>query len=60
MLKDTEQKLLINERASLSRLSWTSESKTGMWNAYKHLHIARKDEPVVADYFVDTKGLLSG
>ena len=50
--------LMLNEKASLNRPAWTSESKTGMWHAYRHQHISRKDEPVRIDHYVKTRGLL--
>lgn len=49
--------LMINEKASLNRPAWTSESKTGMWNAHRHLHISRKGEPIKIDHFVRSRGL---
>lgn len=52
------EELLINEKASLNRPSWTSEQSTGIWHAYRHLHISRKNEPVRVDYYVKTRGLL--
>lgn len=48
----------IDERASLNRPAWTSESKTGMFHAYRHLHVAKKDHPIVEDHFVKTKGFV--
>ena len=51
------EELLINEKASLNRPAWTSESNTGMWHTYRHLHISRKDEPVKIDHFVRSGGL---
>jgi hypothetical protein len=32
------KQIIINERASLDRPAWTSEQKTGMFDAYKHKH----------------------
>jgi len=51
------QGLLLNERASLNRPSWSSESSTGMFNAHRHLHVSRMGHPVKLDHFVKTKGL---
>ena len=48
----------LNERASLDRPAWTSEPSTGLLEAYKHLHVDRKDQPIIKDYFVKSKGLL--
>ena len=45
----------LNERASLSRPAWTSEQKTGMFHAYRHLHVGRKDQPIVEDYYAKAK-----
>jgi hypothetical protein len=52
-----KERMLSNEKASLNRPAWTSESKTGMFNAHRHLHISRKDEPVVVDHFIESRGL---
>lgn len=52
------QELMTNEKASLNRPAWTSDSKTGMFHAYRHLHISRKGEPVKVDHFTKTKGLM--
>ena len=41
------------ERLSLDRPGWTSESKTGMFHAYKHLHTIRG---VAENHFVKTRG----
>lgn len=48
----------LNEKASLNRPAWTSESKTGMFHAYRHLHIGRKDQPIVVEHFIKSKGVL--
>ncbi len=37
------QPIKLNEKMSLNRPVWTSESKTGMWDAHKHLHVSRMD-----------------
>jgi len=45
-------KITINERASLDRPAWTSEQKTGMFNAYKHKHsIIRGQFRLQKDYY---------
>lgn len=49
---------LANERASLNRPAWTSEAKTGMFKAYNHMHVGRKDQPIVIDHFRWSKGVL--
>jgi len=51
-------RILLNERASLNRPAWSSEQKTGLFEAYKHLHISRRDFPagIVKDYYVKSKG----
>ena len=55
-----KNRIELNERASLDRPAWTSEQKTGMFEAYKHLHSVhwRRDDCIVRDYFVKSKGLL--
>jgi len=50
------QQIKLNERASLNRPAWTSESSTGLWDAYRHLHVGTKDRSVVKDYFDKSKG----
>lgn len=45
-------------KASLNRPAWTSESKTGMFHAYRHLHIGRKDQPIIMEHFIKSKGML--
>jgi len=57
-MQERQTVLKLNERASLSRPGWTSEQSTGMFHAYRHLHVSRKDEPVVVDHFVKSKGML--
>lgn len=47
-----------NERASLNRPAWTSEPSTGGLEAFRHLHIGRKDAPIVKNYFDKSKGLM--
>jgi len=43
---------LRNSPASLSRPAWTSERKTGMLEAYKHLHAIQRGRFIlVRDYF---------
>jgi hypothetical protein len=52
--------LLTNEKASLNRPAWTSTVETGMWHAYRHLHIpdfTNKGEPVKIDHYTKVKGL---
>lgn len=45
-------KILLNERASLDRVAWTSEQKTGMFEAYKHKHsIIRSRFVLQKDYY---------
>ena len=58
-MQNTEQRLQLNERASLSRPGWTSEPCTGNLEAYKHFQRGSRDESCVKDYFVKTGGLLS-
>lgn len=50
--------VLANERASLNRPAWTSEQKTGMFEAYNHLHNVhwKRDDCVVRDYYKRSKG----
>lgn len=44
-------KILLDYRASLNRPAWTSEHKTGNWEAYKHKHIGCKDKPIIKNYY---------
>lgn len=48
----------LNERVSLNRPAWTSEPPTGGLQAFRHLHIGKKDIPIVRNYFDRTKGLI--
>lgn len=48
----------LNERASLNRPSWTSESSTGMWQAFRHLHLGRRNVPIVRNFFDKARGLV--
>lgn len=48
----------LNERASLNRPAWTSEPLTGGLQAFRHLHIGKKDAPIVRNYFDKTRGLM--
>lgn len=52
------QRIMLNERASLNRPAWSSESSTGNFEAHKHLHISRRDYPagIVEDYYTKSKG----
>lgn len=52
------EQIKLNERASLNRPAWSSESSTGLWNAYRHLHTMRGREPIVKNYFDKTRGLM--
>lgn len=47
-----------NERASLNRPAWTSEQKTGNFEAYGHLHNVhwKRDDCVVRDYYKRSRG----
>ena len=45
-----------DESKSLDRPAWTSEQSTGMFEAYKHLHIVRKGKfELVKNYFAKSK-----
>lgn len=49
-----KQLIQINERASLNRPAWTSMESTGMWEAYKYLHLGMRkkgDAPVRRGFF---------
>lgn len=52
------QPIKLNEKMSLNRPVWTSESKTGMWDAHKHLHVSRMGFLMLRNFFVKTKGLV--
>jgi len=45
-------RLSFNERASLERPSWTSESSTGQFESWKHKHCRTKDRTgVILNYY---------
>lgn len=49
-----QQVIQINERASLDRPAWSSMVSTGLFEAYKHLHVGMKkrgDAPVRRGFF---------
>ena len=52
------EQIKLNEQASLNRPAWSSESSTGLWDAYRHLHIGRKSEPIIKNFFDKSRGLL--
>ncbi len=52
------EQIRLNESMSLNRPAWTSEWRTGLLQAFRHLHISRKDTPVVKNYFDKTRGFM--
>lgn len=52
------QRIRLNERASLNRPAWSSMELTGLWRAFRHLHIGTKDRPIVKNYFDKSKGMM--
>ena len=46
---------ILEKSESLNRPAWTSEYKTGMFFAYKHLHTGNRNVPVVREYFEKNK-----
>ncbi len=48
--------VLLNERASADRPAWTSEQKTGMFNAHRHKHtIVNGRFRLLLDYYKQRK-----
>ena len=45
-------------KSSTERLAWTSESKTGMFQAFRHRHRRPRegDDPIMYNYFDKTAG----
>lgn len=52
------EQIKLNERASLNRPAWSSMKSIGLWDAYRHLHIGKRDMPVVKNYFNKSRGLM--
>lgn len=46
-----KQLIRINEQASLDRPAWSSMKSTGLLDAYKHLHINKKNQPIRKNFF---------
>lgn len=52
-----QEQIKLNESASLNRPAWSSMESTGRLQAFRHLHVGRKPEPIVKNFF-DKSGVL--
>lgn len=53
-----KEQVNFNRRLSLNRPAWTSDESTGNFEAFRHLHINKRNVPIIRNYFDKTKGLM--
>lgn len=54
-MQNTKPKIVLSEKASLDRPSWTSEQKTGNLEAYKHRHTVIRGRFVLQENYYEKK-----